>query len=261
MVGNAADEADGQVCSLILSDIAAEEVAEAADDHLAQFGHVEMLMDKGRKRGQETVGHRLAVNAADDVGHLEPRLLLKSLAQSYGQQSFVKRIEQMAAQYGSAALIAQDVAQRRRVLHYLTAVVEARVGSRAYDAGNALGAPADGSCSPKEVAVSLDCGLGKHLLQQTGHERLEFGPYAAAVEMEPGNGSREARQLRQQFYAEDGQNVVLRLVKWIDALRLQACPDVGTVGQHPVGLGAAAVSNEFHGHKSTQIKLKIGILL
>ena len=48
VVGNAADEADGQVCSLILSDIAAEEVAEAADDHLAQFGHVKMLMDEGR---------------------------------------------------------------------------------------------------------------------------------------------------------------------------------------------------------------------
>jgi hypothetical protein len=65
----------------------------------------------------------------------------------------------------------------------------------------------------------------------------------------------------QQLCQEDGTHVVLRLVEGVHTLCLESANDVAAVGEHPVCLGASAVCYEFHGGKSTQIKLKKGILL
>ena len=76
----------------------------------------------------------------------------------------------------------------------------------------------------------------ERLAQQPFHQRLLFGPYPTAIKV-----NIEGRCTGQAVRLEDSTDVILRLMKGVDALRLYSYLDVGTVGQHPVCLGAATV--------------------
>ena len=74
MMGDAADEVDGEVGTVVGDDVATEESAEIVDDQLLEGFAVEMLADELRGMRQITVGLRLTIDFVDDVGEVLARV-------------------------------------------------------------------------------------------------------------------------------------------------------------------------------------------
>ena len=64
-VGNAADETDGEVGTLVGGDVETEEVDESVDDELTHLRNVKVSVDEGGERSQKAVGQWLAVDLID----------------------------------------------------------------------------------------------------------------------------------------------------------------------------------------------------
>ena len=97
-----------------------------------------MVGQERNQRGQEAVGLRLAIDALDDLSLRQTETLQELRAQCRRQLPLQHIAHQQAAQHGTAAFVAQDPAQGRRLAGYVAAVVEAGIGPRAEDAGDTL---------------------------------------------------------------------------------------------------------------------------
>ena len=124
MTGDAAHGTDGKVGAAVLHDVAAEELTEIVDDDGTDGRHGEMAVDERSERGKKTVGQRLAINTADDIGHSQTGFTLKVRQHGGGQTAFIHCVDEKAAKHGTAALVAKDVAKRRSVHHDMASVVK-----------------------------------------------------------------------------------------------------------------------------------------
>lgn len=77
MAGDAAHGTDGKFGAAVLHDVAAEELTEVVDNDRTDGGQGEMTVDERSERGEKTVGQRLAIDTADDIGHGETCLTFK----------------------------------------------------------------------------------------------------------------------------------------------------------------------------------------
>ena len=204
-----------------------------------------MAVDKRRQRGQEPVGHGLAVYAAHYLGHGQPALGNEAVAQPCAQAALEHGVDEIAAQHRPAALVAEDVAQRRRVELYGRAVVQARVRPRAQYAGYALLRAAYGPGRPEQIAVRLyGRGMRESPAEGLNHHRGHLMAAPAAIEE---HGPRlVVAQLRQQLTVDNAIYHASVLMERVYALRGRAPHHVAAIGKPPVGLCASAVCYKYH---------------
>ena len=103
--------------------IVADEVAESIRQELADGRFVAILGQERCEAGQEAVGQGTAIDLVDDFLLSQLRLVGECDADVRRQQFLEHSVEQLAAQIGAAAFIAQHVAQCRSVAGDLLSVV------------------------------------------------------------------------------------------------------------------------------------------
>ena len=169
LMGNATHAMDGQMTVAIGGHIPLQEQAEMLHQPVVEEGVRHMAGDEGHQRGQEPVGLGLAVHVVDDRGHGELVFLLQLRHPSGGQEPLVEVGEEIASKHGPASLIAQHIAQRRRVGDNAGAVIETAVRPRAQDAGYAGLMAAQCACGPQKVAFHPQGCLREEGGQGIGH--------------------------------------------------------------------------------------------
>ena len=107
----------------ITAQVALGEIGEAPLDHVPDIGAVQMRMDERRERRQETVGVRFPVNPADDL--LVSQSVRREKLAAQGNMPFEDAVHEVAPQRRTAALVAENVAQRRYVFHDFAAAAPA----------------------------------------------------------------------------------------------------------------------------------------
>ena len=182
VVRHRTDEMYRQVGTLVRHDILAEELTEILNHQVAQQAVVLSFDDEQRRRGEETVCQRFAVHLLDDVRLRQLRLCQEFVADGCICRILEDGIHKHASQDGSTALVAKDIAQRWRVLHDVVTVVQATVGTRAQNAGNALLVLAQCACSRHQVAVHFHLLGVEHFAQHLFHHRHVGGRTATTVE-------------------------------------------------------------------------------
>ena len=80
-------------------------------------------------------------------------MVQKRFFKACGEHALEQETEEMAPQYSSASLVAQNESQGRYVGGDVLSVIEATVGACAEDAGYAGAVPAQGSCGSHEVGL------------------------------------------------------------------------------------------------------------
>ena len=203
-----------------------------------------MPRHEARERGQETVGHPFAVDAADDLVVVEPLLLEKEPAQRFVAKPFQQVPDELPADVRPASFVAQNPAQRRRVAHDAHAVVVAGVRSRAEDAGDARTAAQQRAGRPHEVGFDGDACRGEITRQRLPQAGALFGvafAAAGAVEME-----RVGLHRFREGLAEQRLHFVGALEHGVDATALYAAYAAAVVDELPVAFGRSAVCDYDH---------------
>ena len=95
--GNAANETDRQVATIIRQDVTKEEIIEIADDNLADSLIVEVAVDELGEGGQKAVGQWLAIDTIDDIGHRQAIFSLKFSLDIFRQNALIKCIQEATA--------------------------------------------------------------------------------------------------------------------------------------------------------------------
>ena len=95
--GDAAYEADVEVGTLVLYDIAAEEVAEIVNDNLADSWMVKMRLYKRRQRSKKPIRHRLTVDAGNNVANRQTHRSLEIRHYIIVDKAFIERIQEADA--------------------------------------------------------------------------------------------------------------------------------------------------------------------
>ena len=225
----------------IRHDVHAEEVAEVADNNIANTGISKMFVDKRCEGGKPTIGHWLAIDTGNDItfGHL---LTLKErFTETLCQPSSQQGIKETDAQNCTTALIAKDIAQRRRVLNDAATIIETTVRTSPQNTCYSRLATADGDGSPQQVTMSLNMlSFRKNFCNQLAHKQLKLSTYTASVEV---NLRWKERHLRQQLITQDTDNSFLLLMERIDALRPKTGNDVTRLHQSPISLRTATICN------------------
>ena len=238
----------------------AQEVGEVLNDDIVHPLIVEVVADEFRHRGQPSVGQRLTVHAVDDLFQRELGLCLEGLQHVGREYPAVEVVQESLAQGGPTALVAEDIAQRGRVLHDAVAVVETRVGTRSEDAGDALLAATEGAGGTQQVAVSLhDRCLGEQLAEQRRHQLLHLRAHTAAVEVdgvrEVGRQDRPAAEFLyvrarahrpHKLLADDLHDLLARLMDGVDALCREDYWLRAGCNDGPVCFSASAICYEYH---------------
>ena len=128
--GDAADARHGNFTVTVRSDMSGEEGTEIVDDQTPHGGYVHLAVDEVGQGTEETVGQRLAVDPVDDDRQRKSRLRLEISLQFIRQAADVEVMQKVLAQHGSAPLVAEYVAQSRRVAYDLLPVIKARISAR-----------------------------------------------------------------------------------------------------------------------------------
>ena len=121
----------------------------------------------------------------------------------------------MLAKNGTTALIAKDISQSGGVENDFLAIVDARVGTCAKDAGDAAFIATEGTTSSQQIAMRLD-GMGsrEHLLDYTHHAPLNLWTNATAIKIYSFYLS--IAQLGEQVVNEHGEYLIIRRMKRIE---------------------------------------------
>ena len=240
---NAAHQPYRQVRSSVGYHVAEEETAELMEQEGVDGRVGAMPVEERGKGGQEAVGHGFAVNAAYHFVGREAVGGKKVGADFLRQLVFQHIAHEQPSQHGSAALIAQHVAQRRHVVYHFPPEKQAAVAAGAHDAGYARAVRQQGVGCSCQVRIHHDglC-LGEHLLQRL--------PYHVTLRP-PATGSEEAdfRHLRRKagerrVVAQQALDGCLVQHERIDAWCLMAEHFLTVCLSHPRGFGAAAVGIE-----------------
>ena len=142
-----------------------------------------MTSDERRHGGQEAVGHGLTIDALDDLRVCHLDFVFEALAHGNGQKALVQGVEEELAQHGSAALIAQDIAQGLNIGHNIHPIIQATVGPRAQYGGHSTLMTAQRAGGGKQVAGHLYAvSLSENACQHPLHIRLGGRHTARSVE-------------------------------------------------------------------------------
>ena len=121
----------------------------------------------------------------------------------------------MLAKNGATTLIAKDIAQSGGVENDFLAIVDARVGTCAKDAGDAAFIATKGATSTKQIAMGLDgMSCGEHLADETLHTARYLRTNTTAIKIYSFYLS--IAQLGQQLVVENGKYLVVGHMKRIE---------------------------------------------
>ena len=105
--------------------VIAEELTEILNDELAQGHAVKMLTNKGRQGGEKTVGHRLAIHLINNSGDIEAGGVFEGVTQDGRQLTLIEGVDKKTPQNSPAALIAEDIAEGRRIADNAVTIIQA----------------------------------------------------------------------------------------------------------------------------------------
>lgn len=197
VMGNAADKMDGIFfCGPVdAGDVSLEELAEAVDEEVMDGCFFSMAGTEGGEACQKAVGEWLSVHFLNDAFLTFACFVEELLYYALGQLLFQDVTCQAFADVGSAAFVAQNVAEGGVACVECGAVVIAGVAACAQNADDAWLVLAQASCSAKYVAFDIDGGMGTDdLLERMGNDgRFLFGA-AGSVEMDDGQWTTDTRQ-------------------------------------------------------------------
>ena len=199
-----------------------------------------MRMDKRRERCQKTVGVRFPVNPADDL--LVSQSVRREKLAAQGNMPFEDAVHEVAPQRRTAALVAENVAQRRYVFHDFAAAAPARIGTRAEDAGHAFAPAEQRPRRPQQVRFGFDTRRAEMFTELPDHLRRRVGKRMSApctVKID-GFGPAAGRKFRKSF-----AYLLRRVLHGVDSPRAHL-PDMHAVGEQPGAFGRSAVGNNFH---------------
>ena len=231
----------------IAAQVALGEIGEGSRHHSPHLGAIQVRMYERRERRQETVGIRLAVDPADDLLIGQPMRREEFLPQ--GDMPFENTVHQVAPHRRTAALVAEDITQRRDVFHDFTAPAPARIGARAEDAGHAFATAEQRPRSPQQVGLSLDMSRTEMRAEFPHHLLRRFGkgaPAPCAVEIDGLDGIAR-RQFSKRF-----AYLLRGVLHGIDSPR-PVFRGMHAVGQEPRTFCRSAVCNDFHVDKDRKI--------
>ena len=100
VMSDAADEGKWQISMLIRGNIDANEVDKALAHDIFDGWIGEMIVNKLRQTGKETVRQRLTIDAVDDLRQIKFRLFLKFCLQIFRQKSAIEVVQEALAQHG-----------------------------------------------------------------------------------------------------------------------------------------------------------------
>ena len=124
VMGDAADEGKWQILVLIRGNIDANEVDKALAHDIFNGRIGEMVVNKLRQTGKETVRQRLTIDAIDNLRQIKFLLFLKFSLQIFRQKSAVEVVQEALAQHGSTPFVTQDITQGRRMLQDVLPIVK-----------------------------------------------------------------------------------------------------------------------------------------
>ncbi len=113
-----------QVTTTVLNEITAEKRPEIVNYKFTNRIFFQVLVDKTGGLGKETVGKGFTVDFLDDSSRIKACLPLIFLIQSLRKKSFAKRTKEEPSHHGTAALVTEDIAKRRGILHQLISIVK-----------------------------------------------------------------------------------------------------------------------------------------
>ena len=244
MVGDAADEIDGEVGSLVRDDVATEEGTEIVNNQLFERFAVEVLADEFRSMRQIAVGLGLTIHLVNDVGEILARVTEILLAQFIGQLALEECTDEETTHDSPTALIAENVPKRRNILYNLFTVIEAGVGTCSEDSSNTLMTSTKSLCSPEQIAINNNLvsikkaieNRAKLLFHLPTHPCTIIFNFFYIIRREPLHTN-----LVQEFHFDNLPDFLIRLKIGVQSL----CPDTRhhfvIVLQEPLGLGAPAV--------------------
>lgn len=176
MVGDGADEIHFHGAVLgILAYVAHEECPERFEHQAVDGRLCDVFKQEGRERREEAVGRRLLIYAAYD-GEAVEIVLREELFADTGRKLVFKHVAyEQFAKHGAGAFVAEDKSQRRHVGGDLRAVVIARVGACAHDAGYAGGMAAEGAGGGEQVGVHFHLAGRDVGADGLGHVGAHFG--------------------------------------------------------------------------------------
>jgi hypothetical protein len=121
----------------------------------------------------------------------------------------------MLAKNGATTLIAKDIAQSGGVENDFLAIVDARVGTCAKDAGDAAFIATKGTTSSQQIAMGLDgMNCGEHLADETLHTALYLRTNTTAIKIYSLNLC--TTQLGKQVVNEHGEYLIIGHMKRIE---------------------------------------------
>ena len=199
-----------------------------------------MRMDERRERRQKTVGVRFPVNPANDL--LIGQSVRREKLVPQGNIPLEDTVNEVAPQRRAAALVAENVAQRRYVFHDFAAAAPARIGTRAEDAGHAFAPAEQGPRSAQQVRFGFDMLRTETFGQRPDHLRRRVGKRTSApcaVKID-GFGRAAGRKFRKGF-----AYLLRRVLHGVDSPRAHLA-GMHAVGEQPGAFGRSAVGNNFH---------------
>ncbi|MEE1547908.1 MAG: hypothetical protein U0K26_11835 [Prevotella pectinovora] len=210
---------------------------------------VQVTMDKRSKRCQETVGSRLLVDALDNLGIGKLARGVELVTKLLGKLAFKQVVQEMFAQIGPTAFVAQDVTQRRGIGSDALAIIETRIGTSTENTGNALGVLAQGTGGAKKVGPHVEprSKRGKDPDKDSTDDACAHGIAASTIEVdiERGSGGPSSGNLLNHSI-KLLYDIILTLMDGIDAPRLHTYDRSVVADKRPIALCTSAISNNYH---------------
>ena len=120
----------GQFFMPVNGNVALEEKSESLNQHVVNARLSMVFGNERNQRSQESIGGGLAVYTLDNVGQSQIQFAAKLLFERFRKCSLEKSVQQRLAKKGTAAFVAKNVAEWRRVLHNVFPIIETTVRAR-----------------------------------------------------------------------------------------------------------------------------------
>lgn len=139
--------------------VATEELAEAIEQEGMNGRMLTMPCTERTERGEEAVGEGSAIDFLDNGSLCLVGFLEEKGAQIFGQLLLEYVAHEPFADVGTAAFIAQNIAESGDARMEVSTVVVAGVAACAENGDDARLSSAEASCSTEHVALHMDAGL------------------------------------------------------------------------------------------------------
>ena len=205
-------------------------------------GAVEMLAQEERVGTQVARRSRVVEHGVKHLGTRYLVLVEKSLGQFLRSKPLECVTQEHASQRGTTAFVTQNESQRRHILDNILAVIQARVATRAQDAGQSRLAHQQAAGCAQQVAHH------RHRRLELRHQRrldnlVLLGTGAArAIEIDVTPATLE--EFRRQLQADAVADLATRHEKRVQTRRVGMLHLLAILDQRPLGAGRAALCNQ-----------------